>query len=54
MIWNALGQKIRQVNTNGRNVIQLDPLPSTGTYFVGFIKEGGEIVETKKLVVTGK
>ena len=51
VIWNAIGQKIRQVNTNGRNVIQLDPLLSSGTYFVGFVREGGQIVETKKLIV---
>lgn len=54
IIWNAIGQKIRQVNTNGRNIIQLDLLPSTGTYLVGFIREGGQIVETKKLVVVDK
>ncbi|HWC52856.1 MAG TPA: T9SS type A sorting domain-containing protein [Chitinophagaceae bacterium] len=53
VVWNALGQKIRQVATNGRNVIQLDALPTTGTYFVSFVREGGQIVETKKLVVVG-
>lgn len=54
VIWNAIGQKIRQVNTNGRNVIQMDPLTSAGTYFVVFIKEGGQVVETKKLIVVSK
>jgi hypothetical protein len=54
VIWNTAGQKIRQVNTNGRNVIQMDALISTGTYFIGFIREGGQIVETKKLIVAGK
>ena len=53
VIWNALGQKIRQVATNGRNVIQMDALPATGTYFVSFVKEGGQILETKKLIVVG-
>lgn len=53
VVWNALGQKIRQVATNGRNVIQMDALPATGTYFVSFVREGGQIVETKKLVVVG-
>src|SRR5574338_189475 len=54
VIWNALGQKIRQVATNGRNIIQLDALPTTGTYFVSLVREGGQIVETKKLIVVGK
>ena len=53
VIWNALGQKIRQVATNGNNVIQMEALPATGTYFVSFVREGGQIVETKKLIVTG-
>jgi hypothetical protein len=53
VIWNALGQKIRQVATNGRNIIQMDALPGTGTYFVSFVREAGQIVETKKLIVVG-
>lgn len=54
VIWNSAGQKIREVNTNGRNIIQMDPLAAAGTYFVGLISETGKIVETKKLVVIGK
>jgi hypothetical protein len=54
VIWNALGQKVKQEPTNGRNVIQLGGLNAPGTYFVGFIREGGQVIETKKLVVVSK
>lgn len=53
VIWNAIGQKVKEENTNGRTIIQMGGL-IPGTYFVSFVREGGRIVETKKLVVIGK
>ena len=53
IIWNAIGQKVKQETTNGRNIIQLGGL-HPGAYFVGFIREGGQVIETKKLIVAGK
>jgi hypothetical protein len=51
VIWNALGQKVRQVSTHGQNILQLEALLQPGTYFVSFIREGGQVIETKKLIV---
>lgn len=53
VIWNAIGQKIKEESTNGRNIIPME-LSITGTYFIGFISEGGRIIETRKLVVVSK
>lgn len=53
VIWNAIGQKIKEESTNGRNIIPME-LSIPGTYFVGFVREGGRIIETRKLVVVGK
>lgn len=52
VIWNILGQKIKEENTNGRTIIEMGGL-NAGTYFVSFVREGGQIVETKKLIVVG-
>lgn len=52
VVWNVLGQKVKEENTNGRNIIQMSGL-IPGTYFVSFVREGGRIVETKKLIVAG-
>ena len=53
VIWNAIGQRMKVEKTNGRNIIQMSGL-LPGTYFVGLIRVSGEVIETKKLVVTGK
>ena len=52
VIWNALGQKIRQEEVNGRTIVALD-LYIQGVYFIGFISFDGKIMETKKLVIAG-
>jgi hypothetical protein len=52
IIWNAIGQKIREVPVNERSIIDMY-LNIPGTYMVGFITYSGQVLETKKLVVTG-
>lgn len=52
VIWNAIGQKIREESTNGRSIIQMSGL-IPGTYFVGVVLTTDYIIQTKKLVVTG-
>lgn len=51
-IYDAIGRKVKQEATNGRNIIQMSGL-EPGTYLVSFVRKGGQIVETKKLVVGG-
>ena len=53
VIWNAIGQKVKQEFVNGRTIIELDGLIA-GTYFVGLVRVSGDVIETMKLVVTGK
>ncbi|MGH2565217.1 MAG: T9SS type A sorting domain-containing protein, partial [Ginsengibacter sp.] len=53
VIWNVSGQKVKEENTNGRTIIQMGGLHA-GTYFVSFVSESGQIVETKKLIVVGQ
>lgn len=52
VIWNVLGQKVKQEEVNGRVIIQMHGL-LPGTYFVSIVLVNGEIIETKKLVVAG-
>lgn len=52
IVYDAVGRKIKQENTNGRTIIQMGGL-EPGTYMVTLVRTGGQIVETKKLVVVG-
>jgi hypothetical protein len=52
VIWNVLGQKLREEEVNYRSIIEMHMyLP--GTYFVGFISYSGQLIDTKKLVIEG-
>lgn len=53
VIWNAIGQKVKEEAVNGRNIIPLF-LPIQGAYFVGIVLTTGEIIETKKVVIAGR
>ncbi|MCS3801940.1 T9SS type A sorting domain-containing protein [Niastella sp. OAS944] len=52
VIWNVLGQMVHRELVNERGVIP-SHINLPGTYFVGFISEGGQLLQTKKLLVTG-
>lgn len=52
VIWNALGQKMKEEPVNERSVIEMY-LPIPGTYMVSFVSFGGRVVESKKLLVRG-
>lgn len=52
VIWNLLGQMIHREPVNTRNIIPMS-LQLPGNYLVGFISHSGQVLETKKLVVTG-
>ncbi len=52
VIWNVLGQMIHREPVNDRNIIEMS-LWLPGNYLVGFISYSGQLLETKKLVVTG-
>jgi hypothetical protein len=52
VIWNVLGQMIHREPVNDRTVIPMH-LYLPGNYLVGFISHSGQLLETKKLVVTG-
>ncbi|OQP57924.1 hypothetical protein A3860_39765 [Niastella vici] len=52
VIWNVLGQMIHRELVNDRSIIPLH-INLPGNYFVGFISHSGQLLETKKLVVTG-
>jgi len=52
VIWNVLGQMIHRELVNDRSIIPLQ-INLPGNYFVGFISHSGQLLETKKLVVTG-
>ncbi|HEY1199860.1 MAG TPA: T9SS type A sorting domain-containing protein [Niastella sp.] len=52
VIWNVLGQMVHRELVNERGVIPMH-INLPGTYFVGFISEGGQLLQTKKLLVTG-
>lgn len=52
VIWNVLGQMIHREPVNDRSIIPMSLL-LPGNYLVGFISDSGQLLETKKLVVTG-
>jgi hypothetical protein len=52
VIWNTIGQTIHREEVNERGIIEMQ-LRTPGTYMVGFISFGGQIMDTKKLVITG-
>jgi hypothetical protein len=52
VIWNTLGQMIHRELVNERSIIPMH-LYLPGAYAVGFISESGQLLETKKLIVTG-
>lgn len=52
VIWNVLGQMIHREPVNDRNILPMS-LWLPGNYLVGFISNSGQLLETKKLVVTG-
>jgi hypothetical protein len=52
VIWNVLGQMIHREPVNDRNIISMS-LWLPGNYLVGFISHSGQVLQTKKLVVTG-
>nr|WP_240348405.1 T9SS type A sorting domain-containing protein [Longitalea arenae] len=52
VIWNVQGQMVHREPVNERNIIPLS-LQLPGNYLVGFISHSGQVLETRKLVVTG-
>lgn len=52
VIWNVLGQKVHQEDTNGRTIIKMGGL-KPGVYFVSVIMTNNVIIQTLKLVVVG-
>ena len=52
VIWNMLGQMVHRELVNERSIIPMH-IYLPGNYAVGFISHSGQLLETKKLVVTG-
>ena len=52
IIWTVIGQKIRQIEVNGRSIIEVTGL-IPGTYMVSFVSTEKQIIETKKVIVNG-
>jgi hypothetical protein len=52
VIWNNLRHTIRRELVNERNIIPMH-INLPGNYFTGFISHSDQLIETKKLVVTG-
>jgi hypothetical protein len=52
VIWNVLGQMVHREAVNDRSIIPMH-IYLPGNYLVGFISQGGQVLETKKLIVTG-
>ena len=52
VIWNVLGQMIHREPVNERSIIPMH-IYLPGQYAVGFISHSGQLLETKKLIVTG-
>lgn len=50
IIWDAAGRKIREEAVNERTIIEMR-LYLPGVYMVSFISYGGQLLETKKLVI---
>ena len=53
VIYNAIGQKVKQEKVNGRTIIEMGGL-IPGTYFITLVHENNTVIETKKLVVYGR
>ena len=52
VIWNVPGQMVHKELVNERTIIPMH-IYLPGNYAVGFISHSGQVIETKKLVVTG-
>ncbi|RYY55186.1 MAG: T9SS type A sorting domain-containing protein [Chitinophagaceae bacterium] len=52
IVYNVLGQKLREEKVMGRTVVQMTGL-IPGTYFISIFSESNQLIETKKLVVAG-
>jgi len=52
VIWNALGQMVHREPVNERSIISMH-INLPGNYLVGFVSHSGQLIETRKLVVTG-
>ena len=52
VIWNVLGQMIHRELVNERTIIPMH-INLPGAYMVGFISDSGQLMETKKLIITG-
>lgn len=52
IIWNGLGQKVLEQETNGLRVIRVDATKlAQGTYWVSIVGNSDTILETKKLII---
>jgi hypothetical protein len=51
-VFNALGQLLRRELVNERTIIEMN-INLPGNYFVSFISHSGQLLDTKKLVITG-
>ncbi|RYY58843.1 MAG: T9SS type A sorting domain-containing protein, partial [Chitinophagaceae bacterium] len=52
IVYNVLGQKLREEKVMGRTVVQMTGL-LPGTYFISIFSNSNHLIETKKLVVAG-
>lgn len=52
VIWDVLGQKLKEELVNERSIIEMY-LPIPGTYIVGFVSFGGQLLESQKLLIRG-
>ncbi|MFT3826184.1 MAG: T9SS type A sorting domain-containing protein [Chitinophagaceae bacterium] len=52
VVWDVLGQKLQQVQVLNRDVIPMY-IARPGSYYIGFYAEGGRVLESRKLIVTG-
>lgn len=52
VIWNVAGQMLHRELVNNRSIIPMH-IYLPGTYFVGFVSHGGQLLQTQKLLVTG-
>jgi hypothetical protein len=51
VIWNAIGQRIRETDVMGKELIEMY-IYTPGTYVLGFISDN-KLIESRKLVITG-
>jgi hypothetical protein len=52
VVWDVLGQLLHREPVNNRTIIPMR-LWKPGQYVVGFISDSNQILETKKLIITG-